>query len=201
MARYRGPKQRLARRFGEPIFGFSKTLERKSYGPGQHGRARKRKPSEYKVALEEKQKVRYMYGMLERQFRSVFQKAAAQPGNTGEIFLKLLESRLDNTVYRLGFARTRRQARQLVNHKHLMVNGVVTNIPSVLLRPGDKVEIRERSKSLELINDAMGSSGASRFPWLELNKNAFQGTFLTYPERSEIPENIQERYIVELYSR
>ncbi len=201
MARYRGPKKNLARRFGEPIFGFSKTLERKAYGPGQHGRARKRKPSEYKIALEEKQKVRYMYGMLEKQFRSLFEKASAKSGNSGEIFLQLLESRLDNTIYRLGFARTRRQARQLVTHKHVMVNGVVTNVPSVQLRPGDKVEIRERSKSLELVNDAVSSSSVSRFPWLELDKNKLSGTFLTYPERNEIPENIQERYIVELYSR
>lgn len=200
MARFRGPKQKLARRFKEPIFGFSKALERKNYPPGVHGRTRRSKPSDYSIALNEKQKVRYMYGLLEKQFRATFAKAAAKKGNTGEVFLQFLEARFDNTVYRLGFARTRRQARQLVGHKHFLLNGVVTNIPSVQLRPGDVIEVREASKSLEAITDNLAEA-ANKHGWLELDKNNFRGTFLNYPQRDEIPENISERYIVELYNR
>jgi small subunit ribosomal protein S4 len=200
MARYRGPKQKLARRFKEPIFGFSKALERKPYGPGQHGKGRRSKPSDYSIQLNEKQKARFMYGMLEKQFRSVFHKASRKSGNTGEIFMQLLESRLDNTVFRMGFAPTRRAARQLVTHKHILVNGRWVNIPSYQLRPGDVVEVRERSKALEIINDALNSA-ALTFGWLDVDKAAFKGTFLKYPERAEIPEKIEERLIVELYSR
>lgn len=200
MSRYRGPKQKIARRFGEPIFGFSKSLERKKYPPGQHGKARKRKPSDYKIQLDEKQKCRFMYGLMEKQFRSTFDKAARKKGNTGESFMQFLEARLDNTVFRMGFAPSRRAARQLVTHKHVLVNDQVVNVPSYNLRPGDLVEIRERSKSLEIVNDTLQSSGVS-FGWLEVDKNEYRGTFLKYPERIEIPEKIEERLIVELYSR
>jgi small subunit ribosomal protein S4 len=200
MARYTGPKQKLARRFKEPIFGFSKALERKAYGPGQHGKTRRSKVSEFGTQLQEKQKVKFMYGLLERQFRNLFDLASRKAGNTGETFLQLLEARLDNTVYRLGFAPTRRAARQLVGHKHVMVNGRVTNISSYSLRPGDVVEIRERSKSLEAVNESL-SSAANRWSWLDLDKSNYKGTFLRYPERDDIPEKIQERLIVELYSR
>lgn len=200
MARYTGPKQKLARRFKEPIFGFSKALERKAYGPGQHGKNRRSKVSEFGTQLLEKQKVKFMYGLLERQFSNLFALASRKAGNTGETFLQLLEARLDNTVYRLGFSPTRRGARQLVGHKHVLVNGRVTNIPSFQLRPGDVIEIRERSKSLEAVNDSL-SSASNRWSWLDLEKSSYRGTFLRYPERDDIPEKIQERLIVELYSR
>lgn len=198
MARYRGPKSKIARRFREPIFGPSKALERKKYGPGQHGRGRRSKPSNYAIQLMEKQKAKYSYGLLERQFRNLFKKASRKSGVTGEIFLQLLESRLDNTVFRLGFAPTRRAARQLVTHKHIKVNGKIVNIPSYLLRPGDKVEVRERSKSLELVTQ---KAGLNRFSWLDVDAKDMSGTFLNYPEREEIPENIKESLIVELYSK
>jgi len=200
MARYRGPKQKLARRFGEPIFGPSKSLERKPYGPGQHGNNRRRKESEYSVQLKEKQKAKYTYGLLERQFRNLFKKAAAKKGVTGENLLKFLEARLDNVVFRLGFARTRRQARQLVNHGHIMVNERVSSIPSHQLRPGDIVEVRPRSKNLFVIQDA-ADRGRRSFPHLEVDQNKLAGKFLDFPEREDIPENIREQLIVELYSK
>jgi len=200
MARYRGPKQKLARRFGEPIFGPSKSLERKPYPPGQHGNARRRKESEYAIQLKEKQKAKYTYGLLERQFKNVFEKAARKKGVTGENLLKFLEARLDNVVYRLGFARTRRQARQLATHGHIMVNDRVSNIPSHQLRPGDIVEVRPKSKYASAIREAVDRSRRS-FPHLEVDRDRLVGKFLDYPEREDIPENIREQLIVELYSK
>ncbi|NBV13009.1 MAG: 30S ribosomal protein S4 [Sphingobacteriia bacterium] len=200
MARYRGPKSKIARKFKEPILGPSKSLERKNYAPGIHGKNKRGKQSEYATQLAEKQKAKYTYGLLERQFSNVFKKAARKAGKTGEVMLQLLESRLDNTVYRLGFSRTRRQARQLVTHCHVIVNGGVVNIPSFALKPGDVIEIREKSKSLEVVNDSLVHHN-NRFSWLELQKNLYQGRFLNYPDRSEIPENIKEQLIVELYSK
>jgi len=200
MARYTGPKAKIARKFKEPIFGPSKALEKKNYPPGQHGNARRRgKKSEYAMQLAEKQKAKYTYGVLEKQFALTFDKADRKKGVTGENLLKFLEARLDNTVYRLGIAPTRRAARQLVGHKHIRVNGVVTNIASFQCRPGDVVEVREKSKSIELITDSLAASKS--FSWLEWNSEEDKGTFLNYPERSDIPENIQEQLIVELYSK
>ena len=200
MARYRGPKQKLARRFGEPIFGPSKALERKPYGPGQHGNARRRKESEYSIQLKEKQKAKYTYGLLERQFRNLFEKAARKKGVTGENLLQMLESRLDNVVYRLGFARTRRQARQLVNHGHVMVNDRVSAIPSHTLRAGDIVEIRPKSKNLDVIRETANLT-RRQFPHLEIDRDRLIGKFLDAPAREDIPENIREQLIVELYSK
>ncbi|GIV59295.1 30S ribosomal protein S4 [Rhodocaloribacter litoris] len=200
MARYRGPKQKIARRFREPIFGPSKAVERKPYPPGQHGRSRRSKESEYAVQLKEKQKAKYTYGLLERQFRNLFEKASRKKGVTGENLLKFLEARLDNTVYRLGFARTRRQARQLVNHGHIMVNDQVVDIPSYQLRSGDVIAVRPRSRNLEVIRESLQRSRRS-FPWLEVDRKAMQGKFLDYPNREDIPENIREHLIVELYSK
>lgn len=198
MARYRGPKAKIARRFREPIFGPSKALERKKYGPGQHGRGRRGKPSDYSIQLMEKQKAKYTYGLLEKQFRNLFIKASRKKGASGEVFLQLLESRLDNTIFRMGYAPTRRAARQLVGHKHVKVNGRICNIASVLLRPGDSVEIREKSKSLEVVNERAGQQS---WPWLSVDTKAHSGTFMQYPERDQIPENIKENLIVELYSK
>ncbi|MEO1075194.1 MAG: 30S ribosomal protein S4 [Bacteroidota bacterium] len=200
MARYRGPKQKLARRFREPIFGPSKALERKPYPPGQHGQSRRRKESEYSVQLKEKQKAKYTYGLLERQFRNLFEKASRKKGITGENLLQFLEARLDNVVFRLGFARTRRQARQLVNHGHVMVNDRVSNIPSHQLRPGDIVEVRPKSKNLEVIQDAVARNRRN-FPHLEVDRDRLTGKFLEYPQREDIPEQIREQLIVELYSK
>ena len=200
MARYRGPKQKIARRFREPLFGFSKALERKNYGPGQHGRSRRSKLSDFGVQLQEKQKAKYMYGILEKQFRGLFKEAARRKGSTGDNLIHLLEARLDNTIYRMGFAPTRRGARQLVSHKHVVVNGTVTNIPSFQVKPGDVVEIRERSKAMEVVTNSIKSANA-KFPWLEVNKSEFKGKFLHYPEREDVPEKLEERLIVELYSR
>lgn len=200
MARYRGPKQKIARRFKEPIFGPSKALERKPYPPGQHGRGRRSKESEYALQLKEKQKAKYTYGLLERQFRNVFEKASRKKGVTGENLLKFLEARLDNTVYRLGFARTRRQARQLVNHGHIMVNDQVVDIPSAQLRPGDTIAVRPRSRNMEVIVDAVKTSRRT-FAWLEVDRNDLRGKFLDFPAREDIPENIREQLIVELYSK
>ncbi|NBW92806.1 MAG: 30S ribosomal protein S4 [Bacteroidetes bacterium] len=200
MARYRGPKQKIARRFKEPIFGPSKALERKPHPPGQHGRNRRRKESDYAVQLKEKQKAKYTYGVLERQFRKTFEKAASKKGVTGENLLKFLEARLDNTVFRLGFARTRRQARQLVNHGHIVVNGRVVNIPSAQLRSGDIIAMRPKSRNLSLVSDAMERT-RKVFPWLEVDHKLLQGKFLDYPNREDIPENIKEQLIVELYSK
>ncbi len=197
MARYRGPKAKIARRFREPIFGPSKALERKKYGPGQHGRNRRSKPSNYAIQLMEKQKAKYTYGLLERQFRKMFAEAARRHGVTGELFLQILESRLDNTVYRMGFAPTRRAARQLVSHKHILVNGRVVNVPSMLLRSGDVVEVREKSKVLEVVN----IRSFAAHPWLSVDNKSLKGTFLQYPDREQIPENIKESLIVELYSK
>lgn len=201
MARYTGPKSKIARRFREPIFGRDKALEKKNYGPGIHGNSRRRpKQSEYAIQLTEKQKAKYTYGLLERQFRNTFTKAAAKKGITGENLLKFLEARLDNTVFRLGIAPTRRGARQLVSHRHITVNGEVVNIPSYSLRPGDVVAVREKSKSLEAITNSI-SGVRKRFNWLDWDADGMKGTFLTYPERDEIPENIKEQLIVELYSK
>ena len=200
MARYRGPKQKIARRFGEPIFGPHKALERKPYAPGQHGRGRRSKESEYSVQLKEKQKVKYTYGLLERQFRNLFDKATRRKGVTGENLLKFLEARLDNTVYRLGFARTRRQARQLVTHGHIMVNDHVLDIPSAMLRAGDIVAVRPSSRGLDVIKDAAGR-GKRPLPWLEVDRATLRGKFLDLPQREDIPENIKEQLIVELYSK
>lgn len=201
MARYRGPKSKIARKFKDAIFGYDKALERKPYGPGIHGNSRKRsKQSEYAIQLQEKQKAKYTYGLLERQFRNLFDRAARTKGITGENLLKFLESRLDNTVYRLGLAPSRRAARQIVLHKHITVNGSIVNIPSYLLKPGDKISIREKSKNLEVIMDSLTKVG-KRYDWLNWDEQNLQGQFLDYPEREVIPENIKEQLIVELYSK
>ncbi|GAA0188383.1 30S ribosomal protein S4 [Fulvivirga kasyanovii] len=201
MARYRGPKAKIARRFNEPIFGPSKALQKKSYPPGQHGRGRRKKQSEYAIQLMEKQKAKYTYGVLEKQFANLFDKASRKSGITGEILLQLLESRLDNTVFRLGIAPSRRAARQLVLHKHIVVNGSIVNIPSFSLKPGDTVAVRERSKSLETITDSLATYGVKRFPWLEWDGSEMVGKLVAMPQRDEIPENINEQLIVELYSK
>ena len=200
MARYRGPKQKIARRFKEPIFGPSKSLERKPYPPGQHGRNRRSKESEYAIQLKEKQKAKYTYGLLERQFRNLFEKASRKKGVTGENLLKFLEARLDNTVFRVGFARTRRQARQLVTHGHILVNGQLTDIPSYQLRPGDIIEVRPKSRNVEPIREAI-SRGRRGYPWLDVDRDALRAKFLDLPNREDIPENIREQLIVELYSK
>lgn len=200
MARYTGPKAKVGRRFGEPVLGANKYVQKKNYPPGIHGRNKKRKQSEYAIQLAAKQKAKYIYGVLERQFARIFHKASIKEGITGENLLKLLESRLDNTVYRLGIAPTRRAARQLVSHKHITVNGSVVNIPSYQLKPGDVVGVREKSKSLEIITNSLAQR-ANRYNWLEWDSKLMQGKFVTYPERDQIPENIQEQLIVELYSK
>lgn len=202
MARYTGPKSKIARKFREPIFGPDKVLDKKNYSPGQHGQSRRRKKqSEYAIQLSEKQKAKYTYGVLEKQFRNTFKKAARKDGVTGEILLRLLEARLDNTVYRLGIAPTRSAARQLVAHKHIVVNGGIVNVPSYELRPGDVIEVRTKSKSLEAINESLASSTGKRYSWLDWNSGEMKGTFVGYPEREQIPENIKEQLIVELYSK
>jgi small subunit ribosomal protein S4 len=201
MARYTGPRTRISRRFGEPVMGDSKALQKKNYAPGMHGRNKKRKQSEYSIQLKEKQKAKYTYGVLERQFAKTFDTAARKQGITGENLLKLLESRLDNTVYRLGIATSRRAARQLVIHKHIVVNGDVVNIPSYQLKPGDQLGVREKSKSIEAITDSLSTQSAKKFTWLEWDGSTMLGKFVTYPQREEIPENIQEQLIVELYSK
>lgn len=201
MARYIGPKSKIARKFKEPIFGPDKVLDKKNYPPGQHGNARRRgKKSEYAMQLAEKQKAKYTYGLLEKQFYRTFEIAAAKKGITGENLLKFLEARLDNVVFRLGIAPTRSAARQLVGHKHITLNGHVANIPSMSVKPGDVIGVRERSKSNEAITDSLASNRKS-FAWLEWNESDMQGTFLNLPEREEIPENIKEQLIVELYSK
>lgn len=204
MARYTGPKAKKARAFGEAIYGPSKAFDKKKYPPGMHGNSRRRKQrSDYAVQLMEKQKAKYTYGVLERQFRNMFEEAVRQSGVTGEILLQLLEARLDNTVYRLGFARTRRQARQLVNHKHVLVNGVITNIPSCQMKAGDVITIRNKSQNLEVITDQISANKneVKKFSWLEMNHDTMSGTFLAYPNRDQIPEKINEQLIVELYSK
>lgn len=201
MARYRGPKQKIARRFKEPIFGPSTALERKPYGPGQHGRSRFTRKSEYAIQLDEKQKAKYTYGLLEKQFRNIYEKANRQQGVTGEVLLQLLESRLDNVVFRLGFARTRRQARQLTSHKHIVVNGQVVNIPSYQVKPGDVISIRPKSKNLQLVDETLQSYSTSKYKWLETDKKTKTGKFLNLPVMEEIPENINVQLIIELYSK
>ena len=200
MARYTGPKSKIARKFGEPIFGDSKALQKKAYPPGQHGRGRRKKQSEYAIQLAEKQKAKYTYGVLERQFSNIFDRASRKSGITGEILLQMLEARLDNTVYRLGISPTRRGARQLVSHKHITVNGEVVNIPSYTLKPDDVVGVREKSKSLIAITDSL-LSNKKNFPWLEWNDSEMSGKFMNAPMRDDIPENIKEQLIVELYSK
>jgi small subunit ribosomal protein S4 len=202
MARYIGPKSRVARKFGEPIFGPDKHLERKNYPPGQHGMNKKRKKtSEYGIQLREKMKAKYTYGLLERQFRNTFEKASRSKGVTGEVLLQLLESRLDNTVFRLGVAPTRSAARQLVSHRHITVNGNVVNIPSFQLKPGDIIGVREKSKSLETIADSLSGRRFSKLPWLEWDDAQMAGKYMSVPLRSDIPEDIKEQLIVELYSK
>ena len=201
MARYTGPKTKIARKFGEPIFGPDKVLQRRNFPPGQHGQNKRRKTSEYGVQLREKQKAKYTYGVLEKQFHNLVEKASRIKGITGEILLQLLESRLDNVVFRLGIAPTRAAARQLVLHKHVTVNGAVVNIPSYSVKPGDVVGVREKSKSLEVIADALAGFNHSKYPWIEWDETLKAGKFLHVPAREDIPENIKEQLIVELYSK
>lgn len=201
MARYKGPKSKIARRFNEPIFGASKALSKKAYPPGQHGRGRRRKQSEYAVQLMEKQKAKYTYGVLEKQFANLFDKASRKKGITGEVLLQLLESRLDNVVFRLGIAPTRRAARQLVGHKHVLVNGEILNIPSYQVKEGDVIGVREKSKSLEAVTNSLSSNTVTRYSWLEFDKSSMSGKFVNIPQREDIPENINEQLIVELYSK
>jgi small subunit ribosomal protein S4 len=201
MARYRGPKAKVARRFNDPIFGPSKALQKKSYPPGMHGRNRRRKQSEYAIQLNEKQKAKYTYGVLERQFANTFEKASRKKGITGEVLLQLLESRLDNIVFRFGIAPSRRAARQLVLHKHIVVNGDVVNIPSFSVKVGDLVGVREKSKSLLVVTDSLASRNAKKYSWLEWDSAQLTGKLINLPQREEIPENIQEQLIVELYSK
>ena len=201
MARYTGPKTKIARKFGEPIFGEDKVLARRNFPPGQHGQNKRRKTSEYGVQLREKQKAKYTDGLLERQFRNLFEEASRLKGITGEILLQLLESRLDNVVYRLGIAPTRAAARQIVLHKHITVNGEVVNIPSFKVNPGDVVGVRERSKSLEVIADCLAGFNHSKYPWIEWDEASKSGKYLHVPAREDIPENIKEQLIVELYSK
>ena len=201
MARYTGPKSKIARKFGDPIFGPDKFLEKKNFPPGQHGNSRRRKKeSEYGIQLKEKQKAKYTYGMLERQFRNVFARASRKKGITGENLLQLIESRLDNVVFRMGISPTRSGARQLVSHRHITVNGNIVNIASYALREGDVVGVREKSKSLFVITEALASSRKS-YSWIEWDEEKMNGKFLNYPAREEIPENIKEQLIVELYSK
>ena len=201
MARYTGPKTKIARKFGEAIFGDDKNFEKRNYPPGQHGNAKRRgKKSEYAVQLMEKQKAKYTYGILERQFSNLFKKASASKGITGEVLLQLCEARLDNVVYRLGISTSRRGARQLVSHRHITVNGEIVNIPSYSLKDGDVVAVREKSKSLQAIEDALAAN-SSVYEWLTWNADKKEGTFVKSPERLQIPENIKEQLIVELYSK
>ena len=201
MARYTGPKSKISRKYGEPIFGDTKALEKKPHPPGQHGRGRRRKKSEYAIQLAEKQKAKYLYGILEKQFRNMFDKASRKDGVTGENLLQLLEARLDNVVYRLGIAPTRRSARQLVTHKHISVNGNLVNIPSYTLKEGDMVAVREKSKSLTAISSSVANKNANKYKWLEWDDKSLLGKLVTYPDRESIPENINEQLIVELYSK
>ncbi|MBR5086050.1 MAG: 30S ribosomal protein S4 [Muribaculaceae bacterium] len=201
MARYTGPKSKIARKFGEPIFGEDKVLARRTNPPGQHGANRRRKLSEYGTQLREKQKAKYTYGVLERQFRNLFDKASRSKGVTGEVLLQMLESRLDNMVYRLGIAKTRAAARQLVLHRHITVNGNVVNIPSYSVTPGEVVAVREKSKSLEVVQDSLAGFNHSKYPWIEWDESVKGGKMINLPQREDIPENIKEQLIVELYSK
>lgn len=201
MARYRGPKSKIARKFKEPIFGPDRALEKKNYPPGQHGPNRRRgKQSEYAIQLMEKQKAKYTYGILEKQFSNLFERASRTKGITGELLLQLCESRLDNVVYRMGLANSRSGARQLVGHRHIVVNGTIVNIPSFILQDGDVVEVRERSKSLQSIEEAVSNSRGN-FDWIEFDRQSLRGRFISAPQREQIPENIKEQLIVELYSK
>ena len=201
MARYNGPKTKIARKFGEPIFGDDKSFEKRNYPPGQHGNNKRRsKKSEYAIQLMEKQKAKYTYGILERQFRNLFKKATASKGITGEVLLQLCESRLDNVVYRMGLSNSRRGARQLVSHRHITVNGEIVNIPSFNLKPGDVIAVREKSKSVESITNCLKNL-SQVYEWITWNEDTMQGTYVSIPERIQIPENINEQYIVELYSK
>ncbi|KAA6309075.1 hypothetical protein EZS27_039368, partial [termite gut metagenome] len=199
--RYTGPKSKIARKFGEGIFGADKVLSRKNYPPGQHGNSRKRKISEYSIQLREKQKAKYTYGVLEKQFRNIFEKAEAAKGITGEILLQMLESRLDNVVFRLGIAPTRAASRQLVSHRHITVDGKVVNIPSYIVKPSQIIGVREKSKSLEVITNSLVGFNHSKYMWMEWDDNLKVGKLLHIPERVDIPENIKEHLIVELYSK
>ena len=201
MARYTGPKTKIARKFGEAIYGPDKVLSKKNYPPGQHGVNRRRKTSEYGIQLREKQKAKYTYGVLEKQSRNLFEKASRKKGITGEVLLQLLEARLDNVVYRLGIAPTRAAARQLVLHRHIVVNGKVVNIASYSVKPGEVIGVREKSKSLEVIADSLAGFNHSKYPWIEWDEATKSGKFLHLPERADIPENIKEQAIVELYSK
>jgi small subunit ribosomal protein S4 len=201
MARYIGPKSRIARKFGEAIFGPDKVLAKKNYPPGQHGQGRRKKTSEYGIQLREKQKAKYTYGVLEKQFRNMYEKAQRTKGVTGEVLLQLLESRLDNIVFRLGLAPTRSGARQLVSHKHITVDGKVVNIASYHVRASQVVAVREKDKSMEVINASLNGFNHSKYPWIEWNAASMSGTYLHIPEREDIPENIKEQLIVELYSK
>jgi len=202
MARYRGPKSKIARKFGEPIFGPDKVFEHKNYPPGMHGmNSKRRKKSEYGLQLQEKQKAKYTYGILEKQFRNLFEKASSAKGITGEVLLQLLESRLDNVVFRMGIAKSRAAARQFVSHKHIIVNDTIVSVPSYQVKPGDIVGVREKSKAMEEITDSLNSNRSSRYEWLEWDSEKMAGKFLNVPEREEIPENITEQLIVELYSK
>ena len=201
MARYTGPKSKIARKFGEAIFGDDKSFEKKNYPPGMHGQNRRRgKKSEYSVQLMEKQKAKYTYGILEKQFRNIFANAKSKEGVTGEILLQLCECRLDNVVFRMGISNSRRGARQLVSHRHITVNGELVNIPSYSLKAGDVVGVREKSKSLQTIQDAL-SANSKVYEWITWNSDKMEGTFVSVPERIQIPENIKEQLIVELYSK
>ena len=201
MARYTGPKTKIARKFGEPIFGPDKVLSKKNYPPGQHGNNRRKKTSEYGIQLREKQKAKYTYGVLEKQFRNLYEKAQRTKGVTGIVLLQLLESRLDNVVYRLGLSPSRAGARQLVSHRHITLDGKVVNIASCQVRPGQVVAVREKDKSMEVINASLDGFNHSKYPWIEWNATSMSGTFLHLPEREDIPENIKEQLIVELYSK
>ena len=201
MARYTGPKTKISRKFGEPLFGEDRTLEKKNYPPGQHGNSKRRsKKSEYAVQLMEKQKAKYTYGILEKQFKNIYDKANKGKGITGELLLQLCESRLDNVVFRMGISKTRDGARQLVSHKHITVNGSIVNIPSYTLRQGDKVSVREKSKSLKAIESSL-MENSSEYDWIKFNRERLEGEFVAIPERKQIPENIKEQLIVELYSK
>ena len=201
MARYTGPRTRIARKFGEAIFGPDKVLSKKNYPPGQHGLNKRRKTSEYGIQLREKQKAKYTYGVLEKQFRNLFEKASRTKGIKGEVLLQFLEARLDNVVFRLGIAPTRAAARQLVSHKHIVVDGKVVNIASYSVKPGQVIGVREKSKSLEVISNSLSGFNHSKYAWTEWDSNSMTGKFLHLPERADIPENIKEQLIVELYSK
>jgi len=202
MARYTGPRTKKSRSFGESIFGYDKAFEKRKYAPGQHGNSRKKgKVSEYAIQLKEKQKAKYTYGVLERQFYKTFEEAARKHGVTGENLLRLLEQRLDNTVFRLGFSPTRSAARQFVNHKHITVNGRIVNIPSYTVKVGDIISIRDKSKNLDVVQNTLSGANVKRFGWLELNTEKLEGKYVELPNRDQIPENIKEQLIVELYSK